>query len=914
MSLFHKLMASNVWFKTPSAQRFGSQLRHGRSSAECYNLESTAVNNILGSLVRGPPSESRVGQTLPGICTISSVLTYRGVPDGAPPPTHTDTQPFVLPSTTGSGEAFQIPNSQGPKPGVPDAKGKSKAPEAAHPSFMPITPSTSCRSPRPSGGAPGVAGAWSAVSSGSARTYVPTSEVARVQEAGFIDAFPRPVSPEAPSAPSVFIDRTAGCPQESTLQKATTAVRTKELYHWCATVGVLLLLQLVSDSLGHPFRWILRPSDWCGLLLLVLSLAAVVTLRVAPSTRRYAARFLAIGSLIVTCQIACRGHSSAMRVRGTISLQHPFLSNMSSISNSTAAGSQLGATQSTPPSLYGMLLDVTGLNVLDNATFFVVLFLNCLQSSFLCSLGIKITATVSVLQWIVLICWPLTSAPQHASWVCCIVTAGLWTAHLICSSYVWESELQDQSQVIDELWQLLAESRKELKDGQTADSVLNHMLNNNMADASGCIDVYLHKKAFDEEDKQLLTKASDTLFRAMWCCKMREAILSMVSGSYEPQACEVNLLQFRDDFVRGRDVVLDCPVQVLAHLDPTICNVILENAVTNAMRHGCPQEPQVRLTVQTEVPPDVLECTHPRHAMLDASSDPPTPVKVRFLIVKRADPRRPALVPWSTQQLPAPLPVSRSRPVLSDGLGLAHIHMVANTTDMVAELWQEGEECFFELSFMTTASSIASSPTLTQLPEQPPACPLCRGLHIIALEDSGIPRKSLLVNLENAIPDATIAMYGKDIDEVEEFRQAALDKADIVILDQNIDVPGNHLEGSAILNELIGAGYDGFACIQSGNSALADQALSLRSGAHWHVGKGVPMPEMIRLLKEEFQAFRLNRQQDEAPGQGTTDSQPPGAAGLQPSTNVHAWSGSGSGIPTISSAVGASHERLAGKA
>eukprot|EP00670_Eutreptiella_braarudii_P015950 CAMPEP_0174330762 /NCGR_PEP_ID=MMETSP0810-20121108/16927_1 /TAXON_ID=73025 ORGANISM="Eutreptiella gymnastica-like, Strain CCMP1594" /NCGR_SAMPLE_ID=MMETSP0810 /ASSEMBLY_ACC=CAM_ASM_000659 /LENGTH=225 /DNA_ID=CAMNT_0015446105 /DNA_START=42 /DNA_END=716 /DNA_ORIENTATION=+ len=56
-----------------------------------------------------------------------------------------------------------------------------------------------------------------------------------------------------------------------------------------------------------------------------------------------------------------------------------------------------------------------------------------------------------------------------------------------------------------------------------ADSMLNHVLKNNMADASGCIDLFFRKA-----DDRVLRQAQDILFRGMWWCKWRQAMLSIV--------------------------------------------------------------------------------------------------------------------------------------------------------------------------------------------------------------------------------------------------------------------------------------------------------------------------------------------------------------------------------------------------
>ena len=79
-----------------------------------------------------------------------------------------------------------------------------------------------------------------------------------------------------------------------------TSIRMQELYHWCATVSVLLILQLLFDSIHHGFRCIPHPSEWCGFLLLLYCVAVVLAVYYAPGARPWAACILAMGSLLMT--------------------------------------------------------------------------------------------------------------------------------------------------------------------------------------------------------------------------------------------------------------------------------------------------------------------------------------------------------------------------------------------------------------------------------------------------------------------------------------------------------------------------------------------------------------------------------------------------------------------------------------
>ena len=608
--------------------------------------------------------------------------------------------------------------------------------------------------------------------------------------------------------------------EEPTYQRERRAISTKDLYHWCAISGVLLVLQVIVEVWHHKFQVVPHLSAFCSVVLLLYSVASAATIYFVNSARPYAVYLLAIGSVWMTGQMAWHWDSFVAHVKSEVLLEMPFLQN------TTLPNVPFGASP---------------VDFLDTAALFIILFQNCVQSSCLIRQGVRVTAIVSVVQLVVIACWPLVS-PNSPGWWPRIVATGLWTAHLVRSSSVWESDLKRQVQLVDDLQQSVTDISKDLQDRQDADSVLNHLLKNTMADAGGCIDLVRQRTAANQHHA-LLSKASDLLFRGMWWCKLREAMLRMVAGCYETELVPVDLLRFTQDLIRGREIGHECP-RVAVELDLMACNVVLDNAVTNAKRHGCPKHRRVGLAV--EVTPEDNE-----HLEDNA------PVRVRFLVSNRANPRRPAIqTRWSSTSQEHRVSVAARqdplRPTLSDGLGLRHIAMAARASGMVAALWQEDDEVFFELCF----SSVAKPLQATDAAAAQAARPFPPGLTVLGLDDSDIARVTLETNLQNVVPNGTVLMYGKDLDEVEEFKRTALESGDILILDENLHLPGAELQGSAILKELIEKGYDGFACIRSGDSDPSAEALSARSGAHWHVGKEVPMPQMIRDLQAQYAEFQ----------------------------------------------------------
>ena len=188
--------------------------------------------------------------------------------------------------------------------------------------------------------------------------------------------------------------------------------------------------------------------------------------------------------------------------------------------------------------------------------------------------------------------------------------------------------------------------------------------------------------------------------------------------------------------------------------------------VANALRHGCPDDPRVKLAIHLADP----DATSPVSDG-DAVISPAGPSQARaktlcFLLTNQANPQRAPLTDrWSSRGAGDCLPHDAARPALSDGLGLQHIRMVAGACGMVAQLWQDGPDVFFELCAPTTTAAAATA-GLSPLQPAPLVQPFPDGLTILCLDDSGVARESLQCMLEVEVPGATVATFGRDAAEV----------------------------------------------------------------------------------------------------------------------------------------------------
>eukprot|EP00667_Euglena_gracilis_P012656 EG_transcript_13011 len=193
---------------------------------------------------------------------------------------------------------------------------------------------------------------------------------------------------------------------------------------------------------------------------------------------------------------------------------------------------------------------------------------------------------------------------------------------------------------------------RELQASQMADSMLNHTLKNLLADVAASLEVYLAGEA----PSGTLEDSVTCLRRGMMACKERQVYLKLVSGQYAPVSQEVNLRDFGRELAAGRNVQLEA-VDLSVYLDSTICHLILENALSNAIRHGHPQNPQVKLVIEAR----------DQEANLTTGRQ-----RIRFSVENIANPARPPLTPEAVAQLfrgQANLVPHDHIPTLSDRVG-----------------------------------------------------------------------------------------------------------------------------------------------------------------------------------------------------------------------------------------------------
>eukprot|EP00667_Euglena_gracilis_P004881 EG_transcript_4907 len=380
---------------------------------------------------------------------------------------------------------------------------------------------------------------------------------------------------------------------------------------------------------------------------------------------------------------------------------------------------------------------------------------------------------------------------------------------------------------------------------EQADSMLNHMLKNIMADAHGSVTLFLQEEGTSAPEH--LQRAQQCLDKGMRWCKKRHTMLQVVRGDYAPTLIAVDLPSFAQVIVEGRDVRVTA-APLTAHLDVVLCEIVLDNAIANAVRHGHPLDPQVSLDVSGSLEEDGSQW-------------------VRFQLRNRSNPvRRPI-----TSELVARarsgdlLPDGTTGPVLSDRLGLRHIFMAADANDMRVTLEQDGDTVCFTALLQTTFTAMEGRPRTPSsiCAEVADGLEFPEGLRVLCIDDSSIAQRLLVHNLRTHAPGTGVDVMGSSPEDVEHFVEMALQRrADVLIIDQNLVYSQVTVLGTDIVRRLLAAGFAGFIAIRSASDDAADRLLYAQSGAHCVLGKDVNGADMVARLKRAYWQFAGDGEHD----------------------------------------------------
>eukprot|EP00667_Euglena_gracilis_P001628 EG_transcript_1628 len=432
--------------------------------------------------------------------------------------------------------------------------------------------------------------------------------------------------------------------------------------------------------------------------------------------------------------------------------------------------------------------------------------------------------------------WPVADADTVLRFLIVVIMAAVVTALMAVSV-----ERSRRSMVLAETMLM-----RQLQASQMADSILNHTLKNILADVAGNLELFLANVV----GRDVLEDAMVGLTRGMKSCKERNVYLKLVAGEYTPTMNAVNLREFGQQLIAGRNVLGSFP-DLTVYLDYTLLNLVMENGISNALKHGLPGSPNVCVGIEEVCTPHVR----------------PGYRRFRFSVTNDADPLRPALTPKRVRQLfagHAELERGAAVPRLSEHIGLTHCVLAARVGGFTLALEQEGDRVAFSVELDTDVIegqhpevAIVAAQSRTPDDDDTEVDLFPTGLVFAVLDDSVPSQRLLEFHLRKWCAPAKVLLFGGAEGDLALFLKAAATEADIVILDQHLEFAAGSVLGTDVIAELRKRYFRGLICIRSAADSPEDRRAYAACGAHHAIGKDVRGRVMVEELKAAYLRFKV---------------------------------------------------------
>ena len=213
-------------------------------------------------------------------------------------------------------------------------------------------------------------------------------------------------------------------------------------------------------------------------------------------------------------------------------------------------------------------------------------------------------------------------------------------------------------------------------------------------------------------------------------------VLQLAANRYVVSLVPTRIRKFLSDLTTGRDISVDMlNVDILVNLDPTLCSLILDNAIVNAFKHGDERNPAVRVAVTT-------------------TDDGDDKIKVQFTITNRANQQSTRLSQTFVEKMfngdshdtPAANP-------WSDRIGLQHSRLAARAHNIALSLEQMDDTVTFQATLTTTRA--AHTPLILSASQQDVSSFPKNSLRIYYIDDSAMARRIM----ESCLQQVCTALY-----------------------------------------------------------------------------------------------------------------------------------------------------------
>uniref|UniRef100_A0A7S1IQJ3 Response regulatory domain-containing protein n=1 Tax=Eutreptiella gymnastica TaxID=73025 RepID=A0A7S1IQJ3_9EUGL len=375
------------------------------------------------------------------------------------------------------------------------------------------------------------------------------------------------------------------------------------------------------------------------------------------------------------------------------------------------------------------------------------------------------------------------------------------------------------------------ENDRTLRVSRDADSILNHTLKNVLADSSGQIILLLGQcPMLPDKDRYTLEMSVATLQRGILACRHRQTYIDLMAGRYVAKRSPVRVWDLIADLSKGRSVTLHwSPIEPVL-LDTVLISLILENALSNASKHGNPTDPDVHISVERRLGNQLMfqvsNCRNPNGPHLTSAY-----VDSMFSGLDR-EMHRPSSDPTST------------------GIGLQHTNLAARALGSTLTLVEVRDRVLFEVHVPFLPLEVgADYPSdldmdITAFPS---------GLRFCCIDDSEISLTIMKDSFQKRAQAGDVQTFGAGgAADAHLFVQAALRDAHIAVLDSNLDYPREVISGANLVSTLRTSGFKGLLCMRSGNTSDEDCERYRQAGCHCIVGKDLPMSKAMDHIKAAY--------------------------------------------------------------
>ena len=208
---------------------------------------------------------------------------------------------------------------------------------------------------------------------------------------------------------------------------------------------------------------------------------------------------------------------------------------------------------------------------------------------------------------------------------------------------------------------------------RAADSILNHTLKNKIADALAKVSSFIDATTLDKKVAAPLHDAITLMQQAMHKCRYRQVFFRLAAGTYVPDLKPIQLQQFVRDQAVGTLVRWSAPGSVV-QIDPILLGLILDNALSDAFKHGHPEDPDVQLSINTGT----------------TNGEQESQVQLEVCVTNRANPSRPMIDDDYITSVRRQDGSRHGPDPMSDQIGLNQSFLAAEVHGLSMSLTQQG--------------------------------------------------------------------------------------------------------------------------------------------------------------------------------------------------------------------------------